>query len=99
MARTSRLVRGVWSVGVGRPGRDGDARGVDRAPRARWGLPVSKTTREAQREPDRKEQRPCLSPSLLRAVLGVRGPAAVRFSGLPPASLLTRPTAWRTGPL
>lgn len=62
MERTSRLVRGVPNVGVGRPGRDGEARGVDRAPRARWELPVCKTTREAQRESDRKEQRPCLLP-------------------------------------
>lgn len=62
MVRTSLLLRGVRNVGVGRPGRDGDARGVDRAPRARWGLPASKTMREDQGEPDRKEQQPCLPP-------------------------------------
>lgn len=98
MARTSRLVGGVPNVGVGRPGRDGGARGVGRAPRAQWGLPVSKTARPRE-EADGKEQCPRLPLPLPCAVTGMRGAATIWAGFLDcPSSLLTRPTTWRTGP-
>lgn len=75
MARISRLVRGVRSVVVGRPGRDGGARGVGRAPRAQWGLSASKTTRPRE---NRTERSSSLPSSLAHADLGVRGPAVIR---------------------
>lgn len=99
MARTSRLVGGVPSVGVGRPGRDGDARGVGRAPRAQWGLPASKTTRPRESQ---TKGATSSSPSFLApCCLGCERTRSHqgRFSGLPTASLLTCPTSQRTSTL
>jgi hypothetical protein len=59
--------------------------GMGRAPWVWWRLPVSKTTREVQREPDRKKQWSCLSflPSCCSGCKGAHSYQVLRTALLP----------------